>query len=124
MKKGYEKNRRAVTCKGAHQLNERFVKRSYSMARRFSTRIDTQLLQQNLGRCSIGECYFISPMFRLNAREYSQMRLLLWEFGILRRRLTSENESGVPFTNESVRKHFILRMRSMTCLKMSLLPLK
>ena len=36
----------------------------------------------------------------------SQMRLLLWEFGILRRRLTSENESGVAFTNESVRQHF------------------
>ena len=36
----------------------------------------------------------------------SQMRLLLWELGILRRRLTSENESGVAFTNESVRQHF------------------
>ena len=36
----------------------------------------------------------------------SQMRLLLWEFGILRLRLTAENESGVAFTNESVRQHF------------------
>ena len=36
----------------------------------------------------------------------SQMRLLLWELGILQRRPSVDMGSGVPFTNESVRQHF------------------